>query len=71
MADPGSTVVPGLEQQFFDVADAFATWCNATSGINGQTVVVDKLDAKLFNGAKEDDQRLQSRLHVGGRRQRA
>ncbi len=53
MADPGSTVVPGLEQQFFDVADAFATWCNAAGGINGRTVVVDKLDAKLFNGAKE------------------
>jgi hypothetical protein len=53
MGDPGSTVVPGLEQQFFDVADAFANWCNAAGGINGRTIVVDKLDAKLFNGAKE------------------
>jgi ABC-type branched-subunit amino acid transport system substrate-binding protein len=49
MADPGSTAAPGLGQEFFDVADAFAKWCNAAGGINGRTIVVDKLDAKLFN----------------------
>ncbi len=53
LADPGASVVPGLEQQFFDVADAFARWCNDAGGISGRTIVVDKLDAKLFNGAKE------------------
>ena len=49
MADPGSTAAPGLGQEFFDVADAFAKWCNAAGGINGRTIVVDKHDAKLFN----------------------
>jgi ABC-type branched-subunit amino acid transport system substrate-binding protein len=51
MADPGSTAAPGLGQEFFDVADAFAKWCNAAGGINGRTIVVDKHDAKLFNVA--------------------
>ena len=53
MADPGSTAAPGLGQEFFDVADAFAKWCNAAGGINGRTIVVDKHDAKLFNVASE------------------
>src|SRR4051812_113301 len=49
LADPGSTVTPGLGQEFFDVADVFTKWCNAAGGINGRKIVVDKLDAKLFN----------------------
>jgi ABC-type branched-subunit amino acid transport system substrate-binding protein len=49
LADPGNTAAPGLEQEFFDVADAFSKWCNAAGGINGRTVVIDKWDAKLFN----------------------
>lgn len=53
LGDPGNTVAPGLGQEFFDVADAFAKWCNAAGGINGRTIVVDKLDAKLFNVAAE------------------
>ena len=48
-ADPGAAAAPGLEQEFFDTADGFAKWCNAAGGINGRTIVVDKLDAKLFN----------------------
>ena len=51
LADPGAAAAPGLGQEFFDVADAFAKWCNAAGGINGRTVVVDKRDSKLFNGA--------------------
>jgi ABC-type branched-subunit amino acid transport system substrate-binding protein len=51
LSDTGSSVEPGLGQEFFDVADAFAKWCNAAGGINGRTIVVDKLDAKLFEGA--------------------
>jgi hypothetical protein len=49
MGDPGSAAAPGLGQEFFDAADAFATWCNAAGGINGRTIVIDKHDAKLFN----------------------
>ncbi len=48
-ADPGAAAAPGLEQEFFDTADGFAKWCNAAGGILGRKIVVDKLDAKLFN----------------------
>jgi hypothetical protein len=48
-ADPGAAAAPGLEQEFFDTADGFSKWCNAAGGINGRKIVVDKLDAKLFN----------------------
>ncbi len=51
LADPGAAAAPGLGQEFFDVADAFSKWCNAAGGINGRTIVVDKLDSKLFEGA--------------------
>jgi hypothetical protein len=51
MADPNNTAAPGLGQEFFDVADAFAKWCNAAGGINGRQIVLDKHDAKLFNVA--------------------
>lgn len=67
MADPGSTAAPGLGQEFFDVADAFAKWCNAAGGINGRTIVVDKHDAKLFNVASEIIQACQNDfMLVGG-----
>ena len=48
-ADPGAAAAPGLEQEFFDTADGFSKWCNAAGGINGRKIVIDKLDAKLFN----------------------
>ncbi len=48
-SDPGNTAAPGLEQEFFDTADAFSKWCNAAGGINGRKIIVDKWDAKLFN----------------------
>jgi ABC-type branched-subunit amino acid transport system substrate-binding protein len=48
-ADPGTASAPGLEQEFFDTADGFSKWCNAAGGILGRKIVVDKLDAKLFN----------------------
>jgi ABC-type branched-subunit amino acid transport system substrate-binding protein len=48
-ADPGAAAAPGLEQEFFDGADAFVKWCNDAGGILGRKLVVDKWDAKLFN----------------------
>ncbi|HEX4430851.1 MAG TPA: ABC transporter substrate-binding protein [Frankiaceae bacterium] len=67
MGDPGNTFDPGLGQEFFDVADAFAKWCNAAGGINGRTVVIDKLDAKLFNvAAKVIDACQSDFMLVGG-----
>ena len=52
-ADPGAAAAPGLEQEFFDTADAFSKWCNAAGGINGRKIVVDKLDGKLFDVAAQ------------------
>ena len=48
-ADPGAAAAPGLEQEFFDAGDGFTQWCNAAGGINGRKIVLDKLDAKLFD----------------------
>ena len=47
--DPGAAAAPGLEQEFFEVGDAFTKWCNAAGGINGRKIVLEKWDAKLFN----------------------
>ncbi len=67
LADPGAAAAPGLEQEFFDVADAFAKWCNAAGGINGRTIVVDNLDAKLFEGGAQVTQACQTDfMLVGG-----
>jgi hypothetical protein len=67
LGDPGAAAAPGLGQEFFDVADGFAKWCNAAGGINGRTIKVDLLDAKLFNGAAEVIQACQKDfMLVGG-----
>jgi ABC-type branched-subunit amino acid transport system substrate-binding protein len=56
MSDAGSTITPGLEIEFFQVADAFVKWCNAAGGINGRQIKVNKHDAKLFDsGARTID----------------
>ena len=39
-ADPGNTVEPGLNVEFFQFASAFAKWCNAAGGIDGRQIVV-------------------------------
>jgi ABC-type branched-subunit amino acid transport system substrate-binding protein len=51
MADPGTPVQPGLDQELFDTADAFVGWCNDAGGINGRKLSVDKWDAKLTETA--------------------
>jgi ABC-type branched-subunit amino acid transport system substrate-binding protein len=67
LSDAGAAAAPGLEQEFFDVADAFSKWCNAAGGINGRTIVVDKLDAKLFEGGAQVTQACQTDfMLVGG-----
>jgi ABC-type branched-subunit amino acid transport system substrate-binding protein len=47
MADPGTTVLPGLDQELFDSADAFVGWCNDAGGILGRKLQLDKWDSKL------------------------
>jgi hypothetical protein len=47
VADPGFAGRPGLNQEMFDVAEAFAKWCNEHGGINGRQIDVKLRDAKL------------------------
>ncbi|MEY4372795.1 MAG: hypothetical protein RL219_1564 [Actinomycetota bacterium] len=48
MSDPGNSIVPGLNQELFDAADAFVGWCNEAGGILGRQIVLNKRDAKLL-----------------------
>jgi ABC-type branched-subunit amino acid transport system substrate-binding protein len=66
-ADPGNTVQPGLNEEFFEAANAFSQWCNAAGGIDGRHVVVDDRDAALFNAAQVTNQACQQDfMAVGG-----
>jgi ABC-type branched-subunit amino acid transport system substrate-binding protein len=47
VTDKGSDARPGLTQEMYDTAVAFAEWCNEHGGINGRQLVVDDLDARL------------------------
>ena len=48
VTDRGSAERPGLTQEMYDSALAFAAWCNEHGGIGGRQIVIDDLDAKLF-----------------------
>lgn len=48
ITDRGSAERPGLTQEMYDAAVAFAAWCNEHGGIGGREVVIDDLDARLF-----------------------
>ena len=66
-ADPGNTVEPGLNIEFFQAAAAFSQWCNAAGGIDGRHIVVDDRDAALFNAAQVTNQACQQDfMAVGG-----
>jgi ABC-type branched-subunit amino acid transport system substrate-binding protein len=47
VSDPGFEGRPGLNQELFDAATAFADWCNAAGGINGKTIEVNLHDAAI------------------------
>lgn len=49
ITDKGSADRPGLNEEMYDTAVAFAAWCNAHGGIQGHRVVIDDLDASLFD----------------------
>ncbi|MEY2588461.1 MAG: hypothetical protein QOJ67_445 [Acidimicrobiaceae bacterium] len=49
LTDKGSTIKAGLTKEMFDAAVAFTTWCNEHGGILGRKLVLDDLDAALFN----------------------
>src|SRR6202050_1199936 len=65
--DASNTVIPGLEAEFPQQAQAFADWCNAAGGINGRKIVIDNRDAALFNAAQQATAACQSDfMAVGG-----
>jgi hypothetical protein len=67
VTDKGSAERPGLTQEMYDSAVAFAAWCNEHGGIGGRTVVIDDLDAKLFEyGQRVDEACQQDFALVGG-----
>ena len=45
--DKGFTSRPGLNEEMYDAAVAFAAWCNEHGGINGRELVVADRDAAL------------------------
>jgi hypothetical protein len=49
ITDKGAAERAGLTQEMYDAAVAFAAWCNEHGGIQGREVVIDDLDAKLFD----------------------
>ena len=66
ISDPGFPQAPGLNRELFDAADAFVAWCNAAGGINGRTLVVDKLDAKITDYKPQIDIACESALTLVG-----
>lgn len=67
MGDPGNTIRPGLGQEGFDVANAFAERCNEAGGILGRKIEVHTRDAKLFEaGARVVEACQTDFMSVGG-----
>ncbi len=66
MSDTGSSVAPGLGQEFFDVGTAFVKWCNDAGGINGRKIQLTEYDAKLFNVAQQMIQACQTEFMLVG-----
>ena len=49
ITDKGFTSRPGLNQEMYDAAVAFANWCNSLGGINGREIVVADRDAAMLS----------------------
>lgn len=49
ITDKGSADRPGLNEEMYDTAVAFAAWCNEHGGIQGREVIIDDRDARLFD----------------------
>lgn len=65
--DAAYTGEPGLEIEFLQASKAFASWCNASGGIDGRKIVVDNRDAALVNAGEVTSQACQSDfMAVGG-----
>jgi hypothetical protein len=49
VTDKGFTSRPGLNEEMYDAAVAFAAWCNSLGGINGREIVVADRDAAMLS----------------------
>lgn len=47
ISDAGSSIQPGLNQEFWDVATVFSKWCNSLGGIHGRKIIVNQGDAQI------------------------
>ena len=54
--DKGADLAPGLTQEMYDAATAFADWCNEQGGIAGLEIEVLDADGKLFEVPKVMEQ---------------
>jgi hypothetical protein len=50
--DRGAEIAPGLTQEMYDSAVAFAKWCNSQGGVGGLQIEVLDADGKLFEVPK-------------------
>jgi hypothetical protein len=50
--DRGAEIAPGLTQEMYDAAAAFASWCNEQGGIAGLPIEVLDADGRLFEVPK-------------------
>ena len=48
VSDKGAEIRPGLNEEMYDTAVAFANWCNENGGLAGRELVIADRDAKLF-----------------------
>jgi ABC-type branched-subunit amino acid transport system substrate-binding protein len=56
IADPGYEAIPGLNQEMFDIAEAFVAECNERGGVNGRELDLTLRDAALFDYAPRVDE---------------
>src|SRR5262245_58440100 len=66
IADPGYEAVPGLNQEMFDIAEAFTEECNDRGGINGRTIDLTLRDAALFDYAPRVEEACQEDFALVG-----
>ena len=67
ITDKGFASRPGLNEEMYDAAVAFANWCNEHGGINGREIVVNDRDAALTDyNARIIDSCAQDFALVGG-----
>jgi Periplasmic binding protein len=66
IADPGYEAIPGLNQEMFDIAEAFVAECNERGGVNGRQLDLTLRDAALFDYAPRVEEACQEDFALVG-----